>query len=273
MTLDRTPPPAKKAKVDKNELKYYGVHACRALFEHSRERIIRAYVVEEKVKEWGDLFKWCASVKKAYHVVNAADLEKISSSVHHEGICILAKAPEVASDKVLLDELFAEERVANPDARKDFGPILIMDQMQNPHNIGSLIRTCAHFGIVNLCFKSAKNQTLLTPALTRVAQGGLEHVRLFESKDLTASLRLLRKIGYKLIATSSHSPSCDLHSFKFKRKTMIVFGNEVHGIDRKTLQQADEIMEIPGSGAVESLNVSIACGAVLSEYTRQLRFS
>src|SRR5262245_39417305 len=73
------------------EIKVYGQHACRALYTRRPEDSVRVYVARDLVKPFGDLLHDCARMRRPYRVVTAAELERISDSRHHEGICVVAR--------------------------------------------------------------------------------------------------------------------------------------------------------------------------------------
>src|ERR1700738_2090470 len=117
-----------KSKPPKPEIKIYGLHACLALFEQRPEAIIRVYCDEPRVKLLSGLLKWCATHKKAYHIIPDEELEKVTQSVHHEGVCVLAKQVETLTFKDLLRQL-------SKLPKKQCW--LYLDGVGNPHNLGS----------------------------------------------------------------------------------------------------------------------------------------
>ena len=232
------------------EDKIYGRNAARATFTHRPHAIVRVYIETEVVKEFGDLLQWCAKQKRAYHVVAKADMEKIAKSVHHEGIMLVAKAKPAVSEAEMLKTLQAKP-----------APVLFLDRIGNPHNLGAFARTAAHFGVPYLIV-GAKDAASMSPSLARVAQGGLEHVDFVSAVNPESTLQKLKQAGYKIFGTSSHA-KMSIFATKFSAKSAFVFGNEVFGVSRKIESLCDETLIIPGTGKVESLNVSVACGLVL----------
>lgn len=249
--------PRKPSVKATGEMKIYGLHACVSLWKHRPEDVIRVYVAEERVRELGNLLKWCARAKKAYHVVDDEALAKVAASVHHEGVCILAKEPKRLGDAELIAAIGA--------ARANC--VLFLDGVQNPHNVGSIMRVAAHFGVKHLV---GVDQQLprISPSAARVAEGGYEFVQLADLKDPAQTLEDLRAEGYQIIATSSHEGT-SLYEFEFPKKAIVAMGAEVLGISQKLAQMADHHVRIPGTGNVESLNVSVACGLLLGEFYRR----
>jgi TrmH RNA methyltransferase len=244
---------------DPQELKYYGFHACLKLWESRPEDVIRVYVDKNIVKDVGELLKWCASKALAYHVISEEEMAKVSDSVHHEGLCILAKEPKNLTFAEMIEELKANQ---NPAC------LMYLDGVQNPHNIGSIMRVAAHFGIKYILGQKA-TLPKVSPSAYRVAQGGAEHVKIIAIDDTKRSFKELENAGFKTVASSNHGGH-SLYNYKFNPRTVIVMGSESEGVHSKLLESAHETLLIPGSGNVESLNVSVATGLFLGEYYRQV---
>jgi TrmH RNA methyltransferase len=237
------------------ELLYCGLHICETLVRLRKDDIIRVYCTQEQLGAFGELLRWCAQQKKAYHIVSPADLEKITGSVHHEGVALLARAPVHGTEQALRKrlELFPQ-------------PFIFLDGVQNPHNIGTIMRVMAHFGWKTL----AGHQQLppLSAATARVSEGGAEFVETFVLNDALKFLSSLRQLGYRIVGTSSHART-SLYAQPLARKLCLVMGHEVHGASPEIEALFDDAIVIPGTGAVESLNVSVATGLMLGEYSRQ----
>lgn len=254
------------------ELKYYGFNACMALWQQRAEDIIRVYLTTDRLKECGALLKWCAARKKAYHIVSVADLEKIASSVHHEGMMILARSPAAADDHQLLD--FLSLAPAGPQA------LLFLDGVENPHNIGSITRVAAHFGAAFIIGRQGQLPRL-SPSAARVAEGGAEFVRWAALKNPEATLSKLLAprlnndagqaksgFGFTLVATSSHARE-SLYAQPLPERVIFVLGGETSGASASLLAAAKRVVAIPGTSQVESLNVAVATGLLLGEHWRQ----
>jgi TrmH RNA methyltransferase len=254
-TLSRRSPPTDPRK----ELKYYGRAACEALFRSRPDDIIRVYLEQALIPHFSPLLKWAAAQRKAYHVVSAEDLERLTESVHHQGICILARERTPIS----FGEL--EKRMKQSPAQ---GRLLAyLDGVENPHNLGAIVRTCAHFG-VRYVLGARGRLPRLSPSACRVAEGGAEHVELVVLDSPLADLARLQKSGHRLLATAvKHGRS--LYEYRFTERAIIAFGAEVEGISDAMVKAADEVLCIPGSGMVESLNVGVAFAVIAGEYYRQ----
>lgn len=233
------------------ETKYYGIHACLELAKRRSCDIIRVYVDSTNVKTFGPVLKWCAANRKAYHIVPMEDLAKITDSVHHEGVCILAKEPKMLGAEEFLKKLPQK------------GCLLYLDGVENPNNFGSILRTAAHFGVTHILGEKLP----LTASACRIAKGGAEFVEFVIVKQ-PEILATLEKRGFAFISTSSHKGE-SLYKFSFPPRSIIAIGAESTGLNPKLLKHSTHSIRITGTNAVESLNVSIATALCLGEYFRQ----
>jgi TrmH RNA methyltransferase len=255
---DLKPVQARPRHQDKSEEKFHGVRACEALFARRPQDIIRVYVTADRRRQFGDLLEYCARERKGFQVVEPENLERLTGSIHHEGIAILARQLRRWDLSDLLREI---------DSGRLVGPLLHLDGVQNPHNLGSILRTAAHFGVAAV-LGATGGLPPLSPAAVRVAEGAAESVPVCDLADPVADLKRLKKAGYRIATTSSHRGDL-VHSASLDGRLVLVLGSEGGGISKPIDALADLRLKIPGTGAVESLNVSVACGILLGEIWRR----
>lgn len=237
------------------EHKVAGRNACRALFSRRPDDIRRVYVTEETLPLFKDVLKACAERRVAYHVKTAADLDQIAETMHHDGVLFLARRQAEGDVAALLgwaDRLQPGQRAV----------LVLLEGVKNPHNLGAILRVCAHFG-VPFCLR-AGDTAELSPAAMRTAEGGAEFTRLLDVDDGRDVLLALQARGFSLLATSSHA-SLSLGRSPMPERVVVLFGSEGEGLSRRLLGLADDTIAIPGSGALESLNVACASSVVLWE--------
>lgn len=241
------------------EHKITGKNAVEAVFLHRPEDIIRVYLMEARIPTLSPLLKWCAANKRAYHVVDKAELDRVASSIHHEGVCALVRAKAAPS----FDEL-ARSLGRGP------GPelVLALDGVANPNNLGALARSAAHFGAAAIVYRPVDPDAGFSSALARVAEGGLEHVELVAVSKLTPALTRLREGGFTLVTTSGHA-AASLFLCELPARMVLLLGAEDRGVSKELEKLAALRLQIPGTGHVESLNVSAAGAVFLAEYRRQ----
>lgn len=250
-------PAATSYSSSRKELKYYGVAACLALWQQRPGDVIRIYVTQESLKQFSAMLKWAAATHRAYHIVSDEDLERLTESIHHQGICLLAQEPESVSFMQFKEALGQQN-----------GGVLVgyLDGVENPHNLGAIVRSCAHFGIHYLLGEAGKLPKL-SPSACRVAEGGAEHVRLVAVNDGVRALTELKKLGFVIFTTAADGAS--VYEKPFPPRTLLVMGAEQSGVSAAMHKLADARIKIPGSGQVESLNVSVAFAILAAEFIRQ----
>ncbi len=251
---------------------FHGLRACEAIFAKRPADIIRVYVSHGRQKQLAKLLSWCANEKKGYQIVADDSLERLTKSIHHEGVEILARQIVRWDLETLLAHVGPGK--ARPTAQTGppggtavaAPPLLYLDGVQNPHNLGSILRTAAHFGAAAVIGK-AGDLPPLSAAAVRVAEGAAEHVPVCDLADLARDLARLKKAGYQVVVTSSRRGE-SLFGALLGPRVVLVLGSEGKGVSRSIDALADRRVMIPGTGAVESLNVSVACGIVLAEAWR-----
>ena len=157
------PDPQRERRVA--ELRLYGLNAVRAVFAKRPQAIRKLYLAEARIPQLQPLLKWCVANRVGYRVVEEGDLHKLAASAHHEGVVAEVLREEPQPLTAWLREL--------PD-----GPqcALWLDGVGNPHNLGAVLRSAAHFGAAGVLVPADSGLTL-SGAAYRVAEGGAEAVR------------------------------------------------------------------------------------------------
>ena len=191
-------------------------------------------------------------------MVQAEDLERLTESIHHQGVCVLAREPEPCRYADLLEAI-----------RGEAAPTMIayLDGVENPHNLGAILRTCAHFGIRHV-LGAQERLPRLSPSACRVAEGGAEEVALIPLDQPHKALKQLQRLGYTLVGTAAHQGG-SLYKHHFGERTVLIMGAESSGVSEPVFDAADILLRIPGTGTVDSLNVSVAFAVVAAEHYRQ----
>jgi RNA methyltransferase, TrmH family len=242
------------------EVRLYGLNACRAAFARRPGALRKVYLSEARIPALRDVLAWCVKHRLGYRVVEEADLDRLAGSRHHEGVCfdlVRSPAPDLAS---LLDALPAAPAPSL---------LLWLDGVGNPHNLGALLRSAAHFGADGVIVPAAARLEV-SGAAARVAEGAAETVPLVQAASAEDALERLRARGYVLAATVPRDGS-SLYGTSLPPRLVLVFGAEGEGMSAPMMARADLRLSIPGSGAIESLNVAASAAVLLGEYWRQHR--
>lgn len=238
------------------EFRIYGLNACQAAFKNRPDSIRKLWLLESRIPKFTALLAFCVKNRIGYNVVDNEDLEKLTGSAHHEGAC-LALLPQA--------ELPLSTWLMSVPA----GPCLAiwLDGVGNPHNLGAIMRSAAHFG-VNAILLPKESGLANSGAAARVAEGGAEHVPLVRLGRNENAIAQLRSAGFELVTTVVRGGS-DLFKTALPERCVLVMGAEQSGVDAELLAASALKVEIPGTGLVDSLNVSAATAVLMAEWRRQ----
>ncbi len=251
----------------KNELAVCGFATVKKLEKNHPEKITRLYFTEDVAPKFGGLCKKLAKQHGIYNQKPAADLEKLSGTVHHQGVVAMIEAPEIQPlDSDITDGWI--ERGENA---------VLLDRIGNAANFGAIVRSAAFFGIKNIVIPLDEAQSTITTSSYRVAEGGMEYVNIY---SVQSSARLLQALSQKVLrvgtALDAKKPVSFLREARKispKKPILIILGNEEHGISDTIKKNCDELVIIPWAGmkegvsqsAVDSLNVAQAASIIFYE--------
>lgn len=249
-----------------SDLKICGLAAVRAQFQQDASAIKRLYFDRETGRRIGVICKALAAARKVYRCVEPPELEKIAGSVHHGGVVAVVEPPALRVPR--------EDEVARWAERHE--PLLVLDRVGNAHNVGAIVRTMAFFGVPRIVVADHPQQALPSDAAYRVAEGGMAHVEIFRVADLARFCRVLAG-SYDVVGTAVGVGVARLGRKRTgpapqnAKPVAIVLGNEEHGLAPDVAAACSRLVTIPGSGKVESLNVSVATAVLLWELWARYR--
>lgn len=243
-----------------DELKLCGLAAVRARFAREPGSIKRLFFDQETGQRIGIICKVLAREKKVYRQVEPAELEKISGSLHHGGIVAVVYAPPLRSP--------TPEDVRAWAKRGD--PLLVLDRIGNAHNLGAVARTAAFLGLPRLVIPDDAAAARPSDAAYRVAEGGFEHLEVWRVPSLVAFVRDLAAAGYDVVGAATRGGRLGAGPGGRRGETAappvaLVLGNEEQGLAPDVTAACTRLVTIPGSGKVESLNVSVAAALLMWE--------
>lgn len=251
----RKPPtslPARASHQKSETERVAGLPAVTALFENSPERVERLFYDERMKALVGAFCKLLAARHKVYRMVPPEELAKIAGSPLHGGILAVARPKPIPLFDVEEAKLWA----------KAGKPLVILDGIGNPHNLGAIARTMAFFGLDRLVLSDHPGQARPSEAAYRVAEGGLEWVQLYHAPRLPHQLKRLKPY-FRVVGTALGQGQPLAHlTAPGPRPLAVVLGNEEDGLPEPTIAACEDIATIIGSGRIQSLNVS-ATAAIL----------
>ena len=239
---------------------YYvgGIHAVQALLEDAPEMVGELHVRKGRQdKRVTPLIHRAAKRGIAVFEQDRATLDQLQPGLRHQGVIAkTSKAPDYAEADL--------ERLATSVSDP---LILVLDGVQDPHNLGACLRSAAAAGAVAVVAPKDK-ACGLTPTARKVASGAAERVAFIPVTNLAQSLERLRRAGVWVIGMAGEA-SDSLYACGMTGPTALVLGAEGAGLRRLTRTRCDALAHIPMAGTMESLNVSVAAGIGLFEARRQ----
>jgi len=251
---NRTARPARPPH-ERELVRICGLVAVQALFDRDPDRVERLFFEPALRGELDASCQALARAHKPYRQVDEAELARVAGTVLHGGAVAIARPRPLNGFAPTAARAWAE----------DGKPVLILDGIGNPHNLGAIARTAAFFGLARIVLADRPDQALPSDAAYRVAEGGLEYVALHHA-PLSTVLRQLRR-AYRIVGTSLAKGAAQIASTG-DRPVALILGNEKTGLDAATLALCDEVVRIPGAGPVQSLNVASAAAILIYLLTR-----
>ncbi len=234
----------------------YGTHAVAAALQNE-ERLFRRLVITEEAQT--ALAAECPQPWPIQPEITERDKIDVllgarqGSGIVHQGIALLT------------DQLTAPALL---DAIQRPGPVIVLDQIFDPRNVGALMRTAQAFGACAVIAQD-RNAPEETGALAKAASGALETIPLLRTVNIARAMLALKAADFWVVGLDGHAPST-LNGPSFgARRVALVLGSEGEGMRRLTRETCDEICALSMPGGMESLNVSAAGAVALYEITRK----
>ncbi len=176
-------------------------------------------------------------------------LEKMTRSDHTQGV-----AAEIEDYKLYtVDDLVKEKK-------NQYGFLIMLDEMEDPHNLGAVLRTADAVQADGVIFKKTHNAGL-TPSVAKVSAGAADTVKCAAVTNLTRTAQDLKKKGYWIIGADMDG--VDYRSLKYDFNAVLVIGNEGKGISRLLQKECDYVVSLPMGGKISSLNASVSAGILM----------
>ncbi|ADH84990.1 23S rRNA (guanosine(2251)-2'-O)-methyltransferase RlmB [Desulfurivibrio alkaliphilus] len=235
----------------------WGFHAVYALLSHRPATVAQLFISprrdDQRIRE---LLELAARHGIPVHTEIPADLN-LEEEISHQGVVARVKATGQPTLEGLLASLQPKENQL----------LLALDSIQDPRNLGAIIRTAAAFGADGLLIPKDRSAPL-TGTVMKAAAGTLPLLTICRVTNLSQSLAQLKKHGFWIYGAGGQAPQ-QLHQTSFSGPICLVMGNEQKGLRPLVSRHCDHLVAIPMAAGVESLNVAVATGVILSEIRRQ----
>lgn len=254
-----------------------GVAAVDAVLAAHPERVDRFFFSKERSARYGDFCSRLANDKKIYRMVDESELEKITDSVHHQGVAAVVQYPMPRIPEP------ADVAAWGQDGRT----ILVLDGVSNTHNLGTMARTAAFLGIQDIvvCGKTTQAARIINPSMYRSAEGGMEYCTIWRHDSAAAFLKAYPFQGSPglMAIAADHYANTEVGDIPAKiarlpgagpdgrltgMATAIVMGNEEEGLSKATKAACLFSARISGNGQLESLNVAQAAAIFMYWFAR-----
>ena len=237
----------------------FGLHSVRALLERHPQRVAGVLVQRGREDQRVEhILRLARERQIKIEIKTVQELDQLTGGGRHQGVIAHIVAAATLGEGALDDIL---------DAAGAQPLVLVLDGVQDPHNLGACLRTADATGVCAVVVPRERAAGL-SPTVRKVAAGAAETVPLVQVVNLARTLKWLKERGLWTVGTDDEAEK-SLHDVDLKGPLAIVMGAEGAGMRRLTRENCDLLVKIPMRGAVESLNVSVATGVVLYEAVRQ----
>ena len=234
----------------------YGIHAVEAALRKQPENVLQVFVQQgrndNRIKKIIDIAK---NSGVSLQSISNDKLKEKCPKARHQGVVAEIRSGRTAT--VSLDEVLQKESVL----------LLVLDEVQDPHNIGACLRTADAIG-VDAVVVSKNRSPSLTPVIRNVASGAAETVPYIMVSNIARALEKIKDNNVWVIGTSGDA-SHTIYDCDVNNRLALVMGSEGKGMRRLTREACDELVSIPMQGSVESLNISVATAVCLYEIRRR----
>jgi 23S rRNA (guanosine2251-2'-O)-methyltransferase len=235
-----------------------GIHAVKSVLRRSGEAeqlLVDSKRRDGRIKE---ILKLAQAAGVPCHKLPAKVLDERIHGENHQGVALRVRQLQTQDEPYLKALL---KRLDEPPF------LLILDGIQDPHNLGACLRSADGAG-VHAVVAPRDRSVALTSTVRKVASGASESIPFIQVSNLARTLKWLKGEGIWLVGTAGEATQ-SLYQADMCGALAIVMGGEGKGLRRLTREQCDLLVKLPMAGSVESLNVSVACGIALYEAVRQ----
>ncbi|MBS1211990.1 MAG: methyltransferase, TrmH family, partial [Proteobacteria bacterium] len=239
----------------------FGLHAAEAALRHTPDKLVAAWVDGQRSDaRLGPLRRELEDLGLTVRSANRKELDKLVDGQNHQGIVLEVEMPRERGENELRDAL---------DSLQQPAFFLVLDHVQDPHNLGACLRSADAAGVQGVI--TTKDQAAgITPTVAKVASGAAETMPLYKVTNLARALGWLKESGI-WIAGAAGEAERSVYETDLNLPLALVVGAEGKGLRRLTRESCDFLVSIPMQGQVESLNLSVATGVLLFEAVRQRR--
>lgn len=238
----------------------FGIHAVTQMLETSPDRVINVWIQEainsELVQGLQNEFN---KLGLSVQLTPRATMSRMTKNQNHQGVIIEVKPARKKTDRDL-EEILEQNKENN-------SLYLILDSVQDPHNLGACIRTAAATGVTAIIIPKDRSASI-NETVRKVASGAVENVTVISVVNLVRAIKKIKEAGVWVVGADGDAEA-SIYDMNLTVPTAIIMGGEGKGMRESVMKECDYVASLPLLGPIESLNVSVATGVILYEVIRQ----
>ena len=237
----------------------FGFHSIESILQTNPESIIKVFIQKNrKDKRINDLIRILTNQKITFSTLERNALDRVAKEEIHQGIIAEVILPPLLNEESLFKLM--NDNPSNP-------LLLVLDSIQDPRNLGACLRSANAAG-VDYVVINKDGSAPINALVHKTSAGAINNLKIFHVTNLSRTIKEIQKKGIWVVGLDGNSNST-IYDVDLRDSTAIVMGSEGKGIRRLIKETCDQIVKIPMTGNIESLNVSVATGIALFESKRQ----
>ncbi|MBW1805250.1 MAG: 23S rRNA (guanosine(2251)-2'-O)-methyltransferase RlmB [Deltaproteobacteria bacterium] len=236
-----------------------GFHSVKEVLVKGRIRIDELWIAKGKTSARGkEIIRLAEEKGIRVHYGKGAELDNLLPGMAHQGVVALTEK----FSYIDLDDL-----INSALSRSGHGLLIAADHITDEGNLGALIRTASFLGAHGLILPKDRSAKV-TEGVIKRSSGAYIHLPIARAVNLGRTLDILNERGFWIIGAEGESPD-SIFQFDWDRDLVLIMGSEDKGLSHPVKKRCHQVVSIPSSGCLKSLNVSVAAGIILAEIFRQ----
>lgn len=238
-------------KMTKIKPNLFGTHAVRAAWHNPERQIQALYITQQALKDFQSDLAVKGVKRPPPTIIDKKELDRATQGAVHQGIALAcSELPET-----FLSDLLIKATAQNKNV------LLMLDQVTDPHNVGAIIRSACAFGACGIIVQT-RHAPNFEGVLAKTAVGSLEHIPIIHETNLSRALETLQEHGWFIIGLDERGEKT-ISQIDTHEKIVLVLGAEGPGLRRNVAEHCDQLVRLPTSDKMPSLNVSNAAAVSL----------
>ena len=240
-------------------IEIFGFHSIESMLKSNAELVLNVLIQNErKDKRINELINTLSSQKISYSFADKVFLDKISKGELHQGVISSVIPPSILNEESFIQSItrFNQNSL-----------ILILDSIQDPRNLGACLRSANAAGVSHVIINK-DGSAPINSLVHRTSVGAVNNLQIFHVTNLSRTIQQIKKRDIRVVGLDGNMES-SIYNVNLTGPIAIVVGSEGKGIRSLIKKNCDQIVSIPMSGNIESLNVSVATAIALFESKRQ----